>query len=433
MYGAAVEVPAPRNVTFFTEWSGEYDVNADAPFDDNPMRVTPGVRWAARGGSIALTAGWDVSVASEEAGPRNQWIAGVTFGGYSAPVTGQIAGVVRDAETGAPIPGARVTSRNLTSKLEEGYVVLDFSAEGYTPKTRVVEVAGHDDVTLDFALSKRDPFGTIQGRVQDGTNGAAIAARVRLAGDGTWTETDPQTGSYTLDRVHEGPVRIEFEATDFLPWTAEAEAVAGQVVVRHASLERDPTAILARVTGVVKDSVSGRPIDATISIGGPAGRTIPVDPASGAFTMELEEGAYSVTIAKTGYLSKTERLSIRERERTTHDIQLTPLPSNLALGGALFDSGSATIKRESMASLDEAGKFLLENPDVRLVIRGHADPDGEVQDVAELAQLRADAVMKYLVVGFGIDPVRLRSIGSEERAKSASAVEMEVEGDGSAD
>ncbi len=181
MYGAAVEIPAPRSVTFFTEWSGEYDVDAEARFEDNPMRVTPGIRWAARGGSFALTAGWDVSLASEEAGPSNQMVAGLTFGGYSTKVTGQVVGVVRDAETGQPIPGARVTARNpgaapavaneegrFASKLEEGYVVLDFSADGYTPKTRVVEVRGHDDVALRFpahqARSVRHDPGTRAGR-----------------------------------------------------------------------------------------------------------------------------------------------------------------------------------------------------------------------------------------------------------------------------
>ncbi len=80
-----------------------------------------------------------------------------------------------------------------------------------------------------------------------------------------------------------------------------------------------------------------------------------------------------------------------------------------------------------MSALDEAGKFMLENPQIRVVIRGHADPEGDAQDIAELAQLRADAVMKYLVVGFGIDPVRFRSIGSEEKAPSTGAVELEVE------
>jgi hypothetical protein len=41
--------------------------------------------------------------------------------------------------------------------------------------------------------------------------------------------------------------------------------------------------------------------------------------------------------------------------------------------------------------------------------------------------------MKYLVVGFGINPVRLRSIGSEERVQHAGAVEMEVETSASAE
>lgn len=446
LYGAALEVPVPHRFTVFTEWSGEYDVNADAPLSDNPMRVTPGVRWAGKGGGFVATAGWEISVASDESGPGSQLVAGLSFGGYMTPASGNVVGVVRDAATGEPISGARVLARGgsadpaisdargrFVANLQEGYVVLDLVAAGYEPKTRVVEVKGHDEIAFDVMLAAHNPFGTVQGRVQDGVSGAPIAARARVAGQETWVDSDPETGIYILENVPEGIPAIEFEARSFVNWSTEARVVAGQSTPLDATLERDENYLVGEFAGVVKDAISGAPIDATILVGAPASRTITADSATGEFQLELDSGSYSLTIARAGYLSKTETVRILERQSQVREIVLTPLPSSLAMDGALFDSGSATIKRESLVTLDEAGKFLLENPDVRVVIRGHQDPSATELETGELAQRRADAVMKYLVVSYGIDPVRLRAVASEEQAASPGSVELKVETEGEAD
>jgi outer membrane protein OmpA-like peptidoglycan-associated protein len=106
-----------------------------------------------------------------------------------------------------------------------------------------------------------------------------------------------------------------------------------------------------------------------------------------------------------------EPVTVVEHEAVVRNFDLKALPEKLTLKGVFFDSGTATIKRESLAVLGEAAGFLLENPSLEVVIRGHTDNLGTENLNQALSQRRADAVMKYLVVNHGIDPKRLTAEG----------------------
>jgi outer membrane protein OmpA-like peptidoglycan-associated protein len=65
--------------------------------------------------------------------------------------------------------------------------------------------------------------------------------------------------------------------------------------------------------------------------------------------------------------------------------------------------------------LDEAAKFLIDNPSLHVVIEGHTDDVGTAASNLALSQRRADAVLKYLVINHGVDPARLdaRGVGAD--------------------
>lgn len=439
LYGAAVEIPIPRRVTLFSEWSGEYDVNAGARFEDNPMRVTPGLRWSTPSGAISASLGYEFSLATEEGGPPRQLAFGLTITGAIAPGSGAISGVVRDAETGNPISNATIRARDedidaavtgpkgeYRTDLEVGYVVVDLAAEGYAPKTRVIEIKRDDDLAMDFTLNRRNPFGAVRGRVQDQVNGAPIGANVRVLGQETWTACDSIAGTYLIENVPEGNVILEYEARGYGRASQEVVVTAGHEALHEVTLERAADFSLGNLVGTVRDAVSGKALTATLQIGGSGSKTIPLD-SSGLFDLQLKAGKYPLTIKSDGHVSKTETIEIVERSTRTKDIALKPVPNGLALQGAIFDIGSATIKRESRASLQEAAKFLIENPEVKVVIRGHSDGAGNSDKSQELAQRRADEVMKYLVVSYGISPARLRAIGSSSATRSPGRVDLVIE------
>lgn len=87
-----------------------------------------------------------------------------------------------------------------------------------------------------------------------------------------------------------------------------------------------------------------------------------------------------------------------------------------------FDYGSATIRPDSIADVDELGKALSSEAlsAYRIVLNGHTDGAGSDGYNQDLSERRAASVRAYLISNFGIDPNRLIAIGyGEERLKNA--------------
>lgn len=78
--------------------------------------------------------------------------------------------------------------------------------------------------------------------------------------------------------------------------------------------------------------------------------------------------------------------------------------------GINFDVDKATIKPESMGTLNMIVQVLKDNPDVRFEIDGHTDNTGAAAHNLQLSQQRADAV-KTQLVSMGVDASRLTAKG----------------------
>lgn len=79
--------------------------------------------------------------------------------------------------------------------------------------------------------------------------------------------------------------------------------------------------------------------------------------------------------------------------------------------GIQFDTGKATIRKESNKVLDDAVKVLTQYGDLRIAISGHTDNVGESQKNIELSQARANSVKEYMV-GKGIATGRVETRGA---------------------
>lgn len=82
--------------------------------------------------------------------------------------------------------------------------------------------------------------------------------------------------------------------------------------------------------------------------------------------------------------------------------------------GVTFDINSDRLKPESYASLQEFAALLRENPDLKILIVGHTDSDGDDAHNLDLSKRRADSVKRALIEEFGIDADRMKTEGKGE-------------------
>ncbi len=87
---------------------------------------------------------------------------------------------------------------------------------------------------------------------------------------------------------------------------------------------------------------------------------------------------------------------------------------NFVTNEILFDINKATIKSTSKKVLDELGKALQENTNIKVSITGHTDGDGNENDNQKLSEKRAESVKNYLNKNFDISNSRMNTYGSGE-------------------
>jgi OOP family OmpA-OmpF porin len=76
-----------------------------------------------------------------------------------------------------------------------------------------------------------------------------------------------------------------------------------------------------------------------------------------------------------------------------------------------FDFDKAVIKKEFYPNVDAIGAFLKKNNKINITLDGWTDSIGTVKYNMKLSQRRANAVKKYLVDNFKIDPARITAVG----------------------
>ena len=76
-----------------------------------------------------------------------------------------------------------------------------------------------------------------------------------------------------------------------------------------------------------------------------------------------------------------------------------------------FRRGTADLSYEGKLELDRVAERLAYYPNFRILVKGHSGLRGDPRSNLELSQDRADTVARYLMVTYGIDANRLRSIG----------------------
>lgn len=80
---------------------------------------------------------------------------------------------------------------------------------------------------------------------------------------------------------------------------------------------------------------------------------------------------------------------------------------HVILGGLDFATGAADLQNETYESLEALADFLTENPQYAVVVVGHTDTVGQLQDNIDLSRRRAEAVKAHLVESRGVSEDRI--------------------------
>ncbi|MDD6895142.1 MAG: OmpA family protein [Prevotellaceae bacterium] len=134
----------------------------------------------------------------------------------------------------------------------------------------------------------------------------------------------------------------------------------------------------------------------------------------GSFTQRIKPNVDYVLLGTCkGYLNHQEQLRVApvtESQETVLQFPLASIMAPVLIDNIFYDFDKATLRPESMASLDELVKLLNENPNVTIELSAHCDYKGSAEYNKALSQRRAESVVKYLIEK-GIDRERLTPVG----------------------
>ncbi len=176
------------------------------------------------------------------------------------------------------------------------------------------------------------------------------------------------------------------------------------------------------VKGFVKDLENDAPMGGVkVAIIGDNGYQLEMDSeADGSYRFpKLRAGAdYTVTAMLDGYYTGKYSFSTKEsKQDETFDNNLIlekiviGIPRDIS--DIYYDLDKATLRPESMVSLDKMVNFLDDNPKIVIQINAHTDYQGDDAHNQDLSNRRAKSVVDYLI-SKGIEELRLASRGFGE-------------------
>ncbi len=96
-----------------------------------------------------------------------------------------------------------------------------------------------------------------------------------------------------------------------------------------------------------------------------------------------------------------------------------PAAPRFVLKGVTFDTGKATIRKESFARLDSVVEYMTHKKSARIEVSGHTDNVGKPKRNKALSKKRAQACRDYLI-SKGIDGSRIEAVGYGDAMPIAS-------------
>ncbi len=228
-------------------------------------------------------------------------------------------------------------------------------------------------------------------------------------------------GKIKKKNIEKGEVLISVKKEGYYPESRKVEIKKGRVHKEIIELSMIPP---SEIYIKLVDAKTKEPVSAIVKYKGPVEGY--VSGRGEIFIPKLTPGVYELIIEPEDpdYYSQKHSIELKEEEKMEKEFLLVKKKEIFILPEIRFATASDEILPESYPILDYIGRILLQNPILKIEIAGHTDSrpirTSRFPSNLELSQARAEAVKKYLVEKFKIEPERLFAKGYGEKLPIAS-------------
>lgn len=236
---------------------------------------------------------------------------------------------------------------------------------------------------------------------------------------------DYETGAYKIKLDFGKKYVLAVKADKFMPENATIDLLdvdEYKEINRDLFVQRDitPDPNVAIIFGKVIDKKTGMPVSSnitwTVNVNEFAVEEINTNTLTGTYKMKVPLGkVYIINAVAEGYYPVYEMvdlLAIGASKSVNKDLEITPIEvgASIKIKNIFFETGKATLKKESFPELERLVKFLTANNTIKVEIDGHTDNVGKAAANIKLSHNRANSVVDYLL-GHGIAPDRVSPKG----------------------
>lgn len=178
-------------------------------------------------------------------------------------------------------------------------------------------------------------------------------------------------------------------------------------------MEAQPNAVVS-LQGTLTDSATGNPYKGIVTVIDMT-NGIEVAPkelrSDGSYSFDLIDDADYLLIIQGEDFFRIEQ-KIHMNGDTSIKIKVPSIRfKSIQFTSVNFENDKANILPEMHSDLDKIFNYMVDNPEVKLVISGHTDGQGDPKKNIDLSQRRADAIKKYIMREGVIDNDRITAIG----------------------
>ena len=275
---------------------------------------------------------------------------------------------------------------------------------------------GELGLTHRIGIGMNIPYGSndLRVKVYDTDLQKPIPARLQITGA---IEDDQMT-----DEI--GRYQTRIKKSGWVYFTASAEGYFPQVDSTYLFGDRDQEFVLylkeigqGMIYGHLYDAFTKEPIEGRITYDGPVTGKVKTSGHGSFKIINLPKGPYELTgyDLYDSYMPNSVDVEVEAGVMKSCEIFLVKKKAPIVLKNINFETAKADLTPEAKVILDEIGRVIKENPELKVEISGHTDSreiqTAEFKDNWELSIARANAVKEYLVKVCEIDHRRLLTQG----------------------